>query len=315
MSGAEARKSASIPRMRAMLLLAMVVSALPVPAADDARFGTKAPGLVNLKGSVYFLNEGTRTLPASFEKMPVMGVVYTDRLDVPDRSFTRGFPGVTQRHTWFALVFEGQFTLDWAGLYAWRLVADDGAKLWVDGVEVIDLDGLHPPQSKAGSLDLQPGPHHIRVAYFQGPPTQVALQLFVAPPGQKERVFVMGDFAQQLITVLGRLGANATVEGIKVKLDPTKFFAEGQSELTEEAGAVLDLVAQALRSAPGAAVELRGISGSGAGQDARPGLAEARAAAVKQALSKRDTAGARLTDKGGGQDTRASSSVELLIVP
>ncbi len=85
-----------------------------------------------------------------------------------------------------ALVFEGQFTLDWAGLYAWRLVADDGAKLWIDGVEVIDLDGLHPPQSKAGSLDLQ---------------------LFVAPPGQKERVFVRGDFAQQLITLPGRLGS------------------------------------------------------------------------------------------------------------
>jgi hypothetical protein len=40
-----------------------------------------------------------------------------------------------------------------------------------------------------GVIHLTEGKHRIRVFYFQGPRTAVALQLFVAPPGEAERLF------------------------------------------------------------------------------------------------------------------------------
>lgn len=77
---------------------------------------------------------------------------------------------------------------------------------------------------------------------------------------------------------------------------------------------VADL-AQALRSSPRASVNVRGLTRAGPGEESRPGLAQARVAALKRALSERDTAGAQLNDKGWGGDTNAASQLELLIRP
>ncbi|MFT3711818.1 MAG: PA14 domain-containing protein [Archangium sp.] len=230
--------------MNTLLLLTLLA------VGDDAKFGKQTPGLVNLKGTLYYLPVGTKALPTSFEKLTQQGVLFTDRLDVPDRSFTLGFPGVSERTEWFALVFEGQFTTETAGKYDWRLVSDDGSKLWIDDAVVIDLDGQHAPLSKRGNVELKAGTHSIRVAYFQGPATQVALQLFVTPPFQKERVFVVTDFARQVSAAFQRLGASAGNEGIRVKLDTAKL----------ESSAMLDDVAQTLRSVPGATINVQGLT-------------------------------------------------------
>lgn len=55
--------------------------------------------------------------------------------------------------------------------------------------QIIDNDGLHPIRSAAGHVALAPGRHRLRVDYFQGPRTRVALILHVTPPGAQERLF------------------------------------------------------------------------------------------------------------------------------
>jgi hypothetical protein len=40
-------------------------------------------------------------------------------------------------------------------------------------------------------VHLDPGVHTLRLDYFQGPMQELALQLFVSPPGGTERPFVM----------------------------------------------------------------------------------------------------------------------------
>jgi mono/diheme cytochrome c family protein len=49
-----------------------------------------------------------------------------------------------------------------------HLGSDDGSRLLVDGKKVVDVDGVHPHQTKSEEIQLAPGPHLVVVEYFQG---------------------------------------------------------------------------------------------------------------------------------------------------
>lgn len=53
------------------------------------------------------------------------------------------------------------------GTAKFRLTSDDGAQLFIDGKEVVDNDGVHPPVPKEGAVDLTPGWHKLRVRFFE----------------------------------------------------------------------------------------------------------------------------------------------------
>lgn len=140
-----------------------------------------------LRGKLCFIDPGTTQLKNT--RCTPVGILYADELNVEPRRFTHGFPGVSERFEWFALDFGGKFHVSRTGRYQFRLLSDDGAILWIDGTIVIDNDGQHPPLSKINSVELDEGAHKMRVLYFQGPRTQVALQLFVTVPGSVERLW------------------------------------------------------------------------------------------------------------------------------
>jgi hypothetical protein len=162
-----------------------VDDALPV-IQGNIGFGSSKKGA--LRGVLCFVDPGTQRLK-QVNRCPPVGLLYASVLDVSPRRFTHGFPGVSERTEWFALDFNGKFRVSQAGRYQFRLLSDDGSILWVDGDLVIDNDGQHPPTSKLNSVDLDQGPHRLRVFYYQGPRTEVALQLFVTPPGGVERLW------------------------------------------------------------------------------------------------------------------------------
>ena len=118
-----------------------------------------------------------------------MGAIYTNVLHVPPRSFTEGFPGVTNRFEWFAIDYNGRFWVQDAGKYDFFLMSDDGSKLYIDGKVTIDNDGTHPAVVRTGSVTLKVGVHHVRVSYFQGPRMDVALILDVRRPGEEWHPF------------------------------------------------------------------------------------------------------------------------------
>jgi hypothetical protein len=139
-----------------------------------------------LRGDIYFLRPGTRRLP-DFDKLVPVGAIYTPTLNIPPSSFREGFPGVTTRYEWFAIDYNGRFWIEKPGEYRFRLVSDDGSKLFIDGAQVIDNDGAHLPRAKVGAVKLAGGIHKIRVTYFQGPCTSdpcLALILAVEPRGR-----------------------------------------------------------------------------------------------------------------------------------
>ena len=62
----------------------------------------------------------------------------------------------------------GSFWIQLPGWHSFRLTSDDGSKLWIDGTLVVDNDGSHGPEAKAGKVELAVGPHELRVVHFQG---------------------------------------------------------------------------------------------------------------------------------------------------
>ena len=162
-------------------------SAQPAPATQGD-FGRKAWIDHALQGKIYFLAPNTPKLP-DFKTLKPVGAVYARTLNVPTRDWQEGFPGVTDRFEWFAIDYTGRIRARQGGDYQLRVVSDDGARVFIDDKLIVDNDGVHPPTSASGSVRLDNAPHTIRVQYFQGPRTQVALQLYCTPKGGAERVF------------------------------------------------------------------------------------------------------------------------------
>ena len=183
------KSSSSMAIILAVLLCALSAGhQMPkAAAAEENVFGTSTVESSSLKGDIYYLPEGTSKLP-DFASLTPVGAVYTKVLDIAPRSFDSGFPGVTDRFEWFAIRYTGTFNVDTEGEYGFRLLSDDGSRLIIDGNLIIDNDGVHPPGSATGKAYLTPGRHQIEVDYFQGPRTEIALQLFWTPPGGQESI-------------------------------------------------------------------------------------------------------------------------------
>jgi hypothetical protein len=136
-------------------------------AQSENPFGSATEDLNSLRGDIYYLPEGTSSLP-DFLKLTPVGSIYTKALDVPTRAFDSGFPGVTDRFEWFAIRYMGSFQVNQEGEYGFRLVSDDGSRFFIDGQKIIDNDGIHASASASGSVYLTPGTHQIVVGYFPG---------------------------------------------------------------------------------------------------------------------------------------------------
>lgn len=132
--------------------------------------------------------EGTQKLPDLGAMKPV-GQFYAKQLNLPARSFQDGFPGVTDRFEWFAVRYAGKMNASKAGTYNFHVQSDDGSIVWIDGKKVLDNDGQHAPEDANANVTLAAGAHDFQLDYFQGPRYQIALVLWVTPPGGHEQLW------------------------------------------------------------------------------------------------------------------------------
>jgi hypothetical protein len=137
--------------------------------------------------------QGTQKLP-DFSRRHPAGSVYTTMLNVWPQSFSAGFPSITDRFEWFGIEYTGKFWVEISGQYRFSLLSDDGAKLRIDGILVINNDGIHPAIAASAAATMTRGSHSIAVDYFQGPRFTVALVLAIARPGEPWRLFNTNDF-------------------------------------------------------------------------------------------------------------------------
>lgn len=156
-------------------------------------FGAKTPEAAQskndkiFKGELYYIPTWSNL--DELGGLEPQGTIYTTKLDIAPRDFLEGFPGVSDRFEWFALSYTGQFEVATAGEYTFRLNSDDGSKLYIGDELIIDNDGIHSPMSVEGKVNLNATTYDIKVDYFQGPQTEIALQLFATATDGSEEIF------------------------------------------------------------------------------------------------------------------------------
>ena len=83
----------------------------------------------------------------------------------------------------------GNINVASAGTYNFRLISDDGSRLFIDDALVINHDGLHGADPKDGSIVLGAGYHSLRIEHFEREGgQQITLQW--QPPGASSYVLV-----------------------------------------------------------------------------------------------------------------------------
>ncbi len=75
--------------------------------------------------------------------------------------------GARNRNDNFGFRFSSLLAVDTPGLYTFFTSSDDGSKLFINGTQVVNNDGLHGALEKSGSINLEPGLHDISVTFFE----------------------------------------------------------------------------------------------------------------------------------------------------
>ena len=73
---------------------------------------------------------------------------------------------VKQRPEKYALKFNGFVKINEDAVFTFSTRSDDGSKLFIDDVEIVNNDGEHGLVEKSGTAALKKGYHRIRVEYF-----------------------------------------------------------------------------------------------------------------------------------------------------
>ncbi len=265
-----------------------------VSASQQNVFGSAGQIPFSLQGDIYGLSDDTGKLPDDFGNLPCLGRIYATQLNVPSRTFTDGFPGVTDRFVWFAIDYHGTMLIPQAGKYNFRLTSDDGSKLYIDGKLLIDNDGLHPPQTREGSIELTSGVHNIRLPYFQGPPNQIALVLEVARAGAGYQLFKTQNFAPAQVSQ-----QNGQT---KVTLGDAILFDFDKSDLKPDVDAVLkEVKASVIDPHPAAKIVIAGYTDDVGADAYNIALSGRRAQSVAAWLRRAGLPGARLSIVGYGR--------------
>lgn len=144
-----------------------------------------------ITAEVYSIPENSTKLP-NYDQIAdrKQTTVCMDKYDVPTRDFTAGFPEIPNLFEWFSLHTKTKIVIPVAGNYKFRVFSDDGANLYIDGKKVVDNDGTHSPRERDGAVNLTAGEHELVLDYYQGPRTQIALQLYWATPANSNFVVV-----------------------------------------------------------------------------------------------------------------------------
>lgn len=123
--------------------------------------------------------ESSDMLPGVLMKYVQFENTDTGRLDDMDFGKKPSFEGIVpniditdQDLAWagddFGFEITGYIEIPKDNNYVFRLISDDGSRLYIDGNPVIDHDGWHGASAKDGELALKKGFHPFKIIYFQG---------------------------------------------------------------------------------------------------------------------------------------------------
>jgi hypothetical protein len=150
------------------------------PFAGDA---VRLAGL-GLIADVGTVDPATQQVPDLSTFKPV-GSYLAPNLDFTARAIGSRFPASSADFSrGFAIRFTGNIFIASPGRTGFSLVANEGAKLYIDSKLVADDEPGTPSRVGDGTADLAAGAHALRVDYYQAMSDTFALQLYWTPAGQ-----------------------------------------------------------------------------------------------------------------------------------
>lgn len=96
----------------------------------------------------------------------------------------------TYKHVNYAFIFEGKIKLHQSGQYRFHVKSDDGCRIYLDGVKIVDNDGKHEAidEKSSQSVYKDAGYHNIRVEYFQHEGLKGLSIQYTPPDGVKREI-------------------------------------------------------------------------------------------------------------------------------
>lgn len=171
---------------------------LPEPAPDDGMIFKECNGNPDLPfiADLYQLAPETKELP-DFTRLKPIKQICIRQLNITNRDFNEGFPGVEGLIEWFALSIRVKLQVPQNGEYILSLNSDDGSKLYLGNELVINNDGLHPSKSLSATRFLTAGTYDLRIDYFQGPRFHIALELFWQEPAALAKSYIPAAYLKR----------------------------------------------------------------------------------------------------------------------
>lgn len=139
------------------------------------------PGLVGEYFDLGTSLEDFPTIPA--DKKPVV-----KRVDktINFESTQEGFHG-TQLVDFFYIRWTGKIRVPKDGNYTFILESDDGSRLFIDGKQIIDHNGLHAMEEKSGEAELKSGDHDLKIEFFEND-IDAGCKFSWRPPGAAKEI-------------------------------------------------------------------------------------------------------------------------------
>jgi len=139
---------------------------------------TDNAGLVSTTTTGVTVNGGTTPPPVStggtglqgtyYNSVNLSGGVIFTRTDATVNFFWTGSPGTGIGNDYFSVRWVGQVMPQYSETYTFYTTSDDGIRVWVNGVKLIDNWTLHPSTENSGTITLAAGvKYDIVIEYFE----------------------------------------------------------------------------------------------------------------------------------------------------
>jgi hypothetical protein len=86
----------------------------------------------------------------------------------------------------FAIRYTGFIRIDTPGTYTFFTSSDDGSKLYIDDVQIVNNDGDHGNQERQGTVNLTSGFHKIRILFYENGGGQILEARYQGPSISKQ---------------------------------------------------------------------------------------------------------------------------------
>lgn len=119
--------------------------------------------LTGVGANWYAIPEGTSALP-DYDAMQRYGSAVLPNIDIAS---TGGEFSTSGRADFIGARFEAWLDIPQSGLWSLSTESDDGSRIEIDGVVVVENDGLHGMVERSGLIGLERGKHRIVVDFFE----------------------------------------------------------------------------------------------------------------------------------------------------